>query len=66
MYADGYSHLSSPLFLPRAIEKQKGPHLRLLAEMGAFGGPIGNPFVFKFEYHVNSNYSDLSTVFYKN
>ncbi|GFR54329.1 hypothetical protein BAP_1035 [Bacillus sp. CN2] len=38
----------------------------MLAEMGAFGGPIGNPFVFKFEYHVNSNYSDLSTVFYKN
>ncbi|PAY13144.1 hypothetical protein FLQ13_12860 [Bacillus halotolerans] len=32
--------------------------------MRAFGGPISCPIVFLFEYHVNSNYSDMSTLFY--
>ncbi|TWO91846.1 hypothetical protein EUA41_04905 [Bacillus velezensis] len=50
----------------RSKNKKAPISVPLLVEMRAFGGPISCPFVFKFEYHVNSNYSDLSTVFCKN
>ncbi|TYS22936.1 hypothetical protein FZC71_13565 [Bacillus subtilis] len=53
-----------PLFLPTPPSKKtKRPPSLFFIEMRAFGGPISCPIVFLFEYHVNSNYSDMSTLF---